>query len=57
MPQCLLNSQQGGSASHIASIDISANNIVELPVGLTKLRHLKHFNCNRNQLKQVTVDL
>ena len=57
VPECLFNSQQAGSASHIASIDISANNIVELPIGLTKLRHLKHFSCNRNQLRQVAVDL
>lgn len=46
-----------GSASHIASIDISSNKIQELPVGLTKLRNLRQFKCNRNELRQVTVEL
>jgi Leucine-rich repeat (LRR) protein len=54
VPPCLLNSQMAGSVSHIASIDISGNKIEELPLGLTKLRHLRQFRCNKNQLRQVT---
>jgi len=57
VPPCLLNSQLSGSVSHIASIDISSNKISELPVGLTKLKHLKQFKCNKNQLRQVTGEL
>ena len=54
VPPCLLNNQMAGSVSHIASIDISSNQIEELPLALTKLRHLRQFRCNKNQLKQVT---